>query len=183
VNDVKEIAEIKNWVESFVVEMNLCPFAKRELINNRVRFVASNSSTREELLGALQDELVQLETDSGTETTILVHANVLQDFQDYNDFLDVADQLLIEMNFEGVYQIASFHPDYQFAGTTPDAPENYTNRSPYPMLHLLREASLERAVAAYSDVDEIPVRNIELMNRMGQAKLSEMFNKVKNSEA
>lgn len=166
---------VRQWVESFVVELNLCPFVKRELVNNRVRLFATNAVTEEQLLEVLQTELELLNSDAAVETTLLIHPEVLQDFYDYNEFLNLADSLLIEMDLEGVYQIASFHPNYQFGGTDPDDVENCTNRSPYPMLHLLREDSLEKAIAKYPDVDQIPIRNIELMNSMGQDKLSEIM--------
>ncbi len=170
-SDESQVEAVRNWVETLVVGMNLCPFAKRELVKNRVRFVTTAATTQEQLLLALQTELELLNADSTIETTLLIHADVLQDFYDFNDFLGLADSLLLDMDLEGVYQIASFHPDYQFGGTHPDDAENYTNRSPYPVLHLLREDSLERVIADYPDVDDIPERNIELMNSLGAEKL------------
>lgn len=174
-NDEQIVLAVQQWVDTFVVGMNLCPFAKRELVKHRVRFVATAARTSEQLLKALQDELELLNRQSSVETTLLIHPHVLQDFYDFNDFLDEADHLLMEMELEGVYQIASFHPDYQFGGTQPNDAENYTNRSPYPVLHVLREASLERAIADYPDVDDIPQRNIELMNTLGQHKLQALL--------
>jgi len=175
VHDEKTIRPVRRWVETLVVGMNLCPFAKREMVNNRVRFATTTSITQEQLLTALQAELELLNTDPSVETTLLIHSGVLQDFHDYNRFLSYADKLLVEMGLEGIYQIASFHPDYQFDGTKPDDAENYTNRSPYPMLHLIREESLERAIAAYPDVDQIPLRNTELMNTLGKDKLQKLL--------
>ena len=171
VNDETSVLAVRIWVETFNVEMNLCPFAKRELVKNRVRFVTTAATTPEQLLMALQNELELLNADSSVETTLLIHPEVLQDFYDYNDFLSCADRLLLDMQLEGTYQIASFHPDYQFGGTRPSDAENYTNRAPYPILHLLREDSLERVIADYPDVDDIPERNIELMNTLGHDKL------------
>lgn len=165
------IAATRKWVEEVVVGYNLCPFAKRELVRNRVRFVVSEAETEDELLQALHSELQRLEDEPEIETSLLIHPGVLQDFGPYNEFLDAADGLLAYLDMEGVYQIASFHPDYRFAGTEPDAAENYTNRSPFPMLHLLREASLEAAIDSYPDVDGIPQRNIELMNELGSEKM------------
>ena len=170
-SDEKIILAVRNWVENLVVGLNLCPFAKRELVKNRVRFVTTTANNEEQLVLALQAELTLLNNDPSIETTVLIHPEVLQDFYDYNDFLDVADAVLVEMELDGVYQIASFHPDYQFGGTQADDAENYTNRSPYPVLHLLREDSLERVIADYPDVDDIPERNIELMNSLGAEKL------------
>ncbi|MBO6226980.1 MAG: DUF1415 domain-containing protein [Shewanella sp.] len=174
-NDEEIILAVRQWVETFVVGMNLCPFAKRELVKNRVRFVTTAATTAEQLLQVLQTELELLNADPSVETTLLIHPAVLQDFYDFNDFLDCADSLLVDMELEGIYQVASFHPDYQFGGTRPGDAENYTNRAPYPVLHLLREESLERVIADYPDVDDIPERNIELMNSLGQDKLQALL--------
>lgn len=175
-NDEEIIQAVRQWVETFVVGMNLCPFAKRELVKKRVRFVTTAATTAEQLLQVLQTELELLNADPSVETTLLIHPAVLQDFYDFNDFLDCADSLLVDMELEGIYQVASFHPDYQFGGTRPGDAENYTNRAPYPVLHLLREESLERVIADYPDVDDIPERNIALMNRLGQDKLEALLN-------
>lgn len=169
------IKTVRRWVDTVVVELNLCPFVKRELINNKVRFITTNADTEEHLLEVLQTELESLSKDVAVETTLLIHPEVLEDFYDYNEFLNLADNLLVEMNLEGVYQIASFHPNYQFGGTDPNDVGNYTNRSPYPMLHLLREDSLTKAIEKYPDVGQIPLRNVELMNSLGQDKLSEIM--------
>lgn len=169
------IEAVKTWVETVVVGLNLCPFAKQALLANGVRFVVTEATTEEGLLAALQVELELLDQCSSIETILLIHPAVLRDFYDYNQFLDYADGLLIEMEREGVYQIASFHPDYQFGGTEPDDAENYTNRSPYPILHLIREASLEQAVANYPDSDKIPERNIALANSLGRDKLQALL--------
>lgn len=164
-------SSVRRWVETVVVDLNLCPFAKRELVNDRVRFTVTDASTETALLMALESELELLTRDSSVETTMLIHPDVLADFSDYNQFLDLADGLLTQMDLEGVFQIASFHPDYQFADTEVDDPENFTNRSPYPVLHILREESLERAVDCMPDIDQVPVRNIETMNRIGAERL------------
>ena len=169
--DDEIIAAVQRWVRSFVVDMNLCPFAKRELTRNRIRFALTAAKTEHALLIALQAELELLDSDNTIETTLLIHVNVLQDFDDYNQFLNCTDELLGRTGLEGVYQIASFHPHYRFDGTESDDAENYTNRSPYPMLHIIREESLARAIAESANVDQIPARNIALMNKMGQDKL------------
>ena len=173
--DEQIIAAVRHWVETMVVGMNLCPFAKRELVKERVRFVATEADNQEALLLVLHDELERLTQQPDIETTLLIHPQVLQDFYDYNDFLYLADRLLVQMELEGVYQIASFHPGYQFGGTEPEDAENYTNRSPYPVLHLLREDSLERVIADYPNVDDIPERNIALMNELGTNKLKALL--------
>ena len=171
----KKIGPVRHWVETVVVGLNLCPFAKRELVNDRVRFSVSEAETEEQLLADLQAELELLNNDEAVETTLLIHPGVLQDFFDYNQFLNYVDSLLMQMELEGVYQVASFHPDYQFSGTRPDDVENYTNRSPYPMLHLIREDSLERAIAGYPHPERIPERNIELLESLGRDKMQALL--------
>ena len=171
-SDDDEIARaVRRWVETVVVGLNLCPFAQRELANGRVRFAVTAATSEAQLSLALADELTLLQNNPGIETTLLIHPLVLEDFGAYNQFLDLVDRLLRQLNLEGVYQVASFHPQYQFAGTAPDDAENHTNRSPYPMLHLIREGSLERAIREFPGVDEIPTRNIRLMNDLGKEKL------------
>lgn len=172
-NDI--VSVVQQWVQSVIVDLNLCPFAKREFVNNRVRFSVTDATTEEQLLIALQDEMKLLNDDLSIETTLLIHPEVLQSFSDYNEFLSYVDALVVDLELEGVYQVASFHPDYQFADTEQNAAENYTNRSPYPLLHILREESLEQAIADYADVDQIPARNIALMNSMGEEKLKSLL--------
>ncbi len=167
----KIIGPVQRWVESLVIGLNLCPFAKREWVKNRVRCSVSEAVTEEQLLADLQDELELLSSDDAIETTLLIHPRVLKEFYDYNQFLNYADSLLVQMRLDGVYQIASFHPEYQFAGTESDDVENYTNRSPYPLLHLIREESLERAISNYPDSYQIPEHNIELLNSLGRDKI------------
>lgn len=168
-------AAVRRWVETVVVDLNLCPFAGRELHRQRVRFTVSPATTETQLLAGLQTELERLETDPDTETTLLIHPRVLQDFDDYNQFLESADDLLGAMGVDGIYQVASFHPHYRFAGTAAADVENYTNRSPYPMLHLLREQSVERSIASYADIEQIPLRNIASMKRLGIARLKQLL--------
>ncbi|WP_336366155.1 DUF1415 domain-containing protein [Marinobacter sp. C2H3] len=178
-NATNIVSATRRWVEEVVVGYNLCPFAKRELVRETVRFVVSDASTEDELIQALHAELQRLNDEPEIETTLLIHPHLLADFSDYNAFLDAADGLLAYLELEGVYQIASFHPDYQFAETEPEDAENYTNRSPYPMLHLLREDSLEAAIERYPDIDGIPERNIELMIRIGADKMRETLAAIK----
>lgn len=166
---------VENWVESFVAGLNLCPFARRELVANRVRYRVVDSSTEEQLLLQLDTELLYLESHPDIETTLLIHPLVLQDFYKFNQFLNQVDQLLAERELEGIYQVASFHPDYQFAGTQMGDVENYTNRSPFPLLHLLREESLSRAIDSHPDPDAIPDRNIALLKRLGLERIRSML--------
>ena len=173
----RAIASARQWLETVVVGLKLCPFANRELENGRVRFAVTDAETETELLMALRSELRLLTDDASVETTLLIHPQMLLDFYDFNDFLQVADTLLIDLALEGVVQIASFHPEYQFEGTAPDDAQNYTNRSPNPMLHLIREDSLARAIAAYPDVANIPARNVALMQSMGSRKVRALLAK------
>ncbi|HSR65445.1 MAG TPA: DUF1415 domain-containing protein, partial [Xanthomonadaceae bacterium] len=138
-------------------------------VKRQVRFVASEATTPAELLEALANELRLLRDTPADEidTTLLVHPRVLRDFLDYNDFLDAADALVAGLGLEGVLQVASFHPDYRFAGSADDDAANYTNRAPHPTLHLLREDSISRAVAAFPDPDAIVARNIATLEKLG----------------
>lgn len=157
----------RRWVEDVVIGLNLCPFARKELLGERVSFVVTDAASPEGLLLSLQQELNRLERDPQTETTLLIHPEALTDFDDYNDFLDLAEGFLAVLGYEGVYQIASFHPHYRFEGTGADDAENYTNRSPFPMLHLLREESMEKAIAGYPDTHLIPEKNIQRVTSLG----------------
>ena len=169
-------ASVRRWVETVVVDLDLCPFAGRELRRERIRFAVTPARTVAELLESLRTELETLDTHPDIETTLLVHPRVLQDFDDYNEFLDTAEGMLGTLGMVGIFQIASFHPHYRFAGTAADDVENYTNRSPYPMLHLLREASLERGIESHPDTEQIPLRNIALMKRLGAERLKQLWN-------
>lgn len=171
------IAQTRCWVERAVVALNLCPFAKKPVEGEQVRYVVSRAENEETLLADMQQELEHLRaTDPKLiETTVLIHPYVLNDFFDYNDFLAVVDAFLEETGYAGEFQVASLHPDYQFAGTEPDDAENYTNRSPYPVLHLLREALLEKAILSYARPDKIPERNIRTMETVGAEKMVQLL--------
>ena len=162
-------ADVRRWLERAVIGLNLCPFAKAVYARNQVRIVVSDASTERALLEELGEEMALLRDTPAeqVDTTLLVHPQVLADFLDYNDFLDDADALVEAMGLDGVLQVASFHPRYQFAGTEPDDAENLTNRAPYPILHLLREDSVDRAVEAYPEPDSIIERNVETMRQLG----------------
>ena len=163
------IATTRRWLEKAVIGLNLCPFAAGVYLQNKVRFVVSAQTSTSGLLQELCAELQTLQhTDAQTwETTLLIHPHSLTDFYLYNDFLDDADAALVALNLEGELQVASFHPDYQFADCDPMAIENYTNRSPYPMLHLLREASISHAVDHYADIDSVPENNVRTLRQLG----------------
>lgn len=159
------------WLQRAVIGLNLCPFAKAVQQKGRIRFVCSSAHDTDALRSDLQRELLALVATpiETIETTVLVHPWVLNDFADYNDFLDEADALLDALALNGELQVASFHPQYQFAGTQPDDLENATNRSPWPCLHLLREASIDRAVAAFAHPEDIYDTNRRTLQALGAA--------------
>lgn len=163
------IAETRAWVDRAVIGLNLCPFAKAPQVKGQIRYVVSTATQAEDLLACLIVELKRLaETPvERIETTLLIHPQVLTDFGDYNDFLEIAEGAVVELELEGVIQVASFHPQYQFDGTEPDDVGNATNRSPFPTLHLIREESIDRAVAAFPEADTIFEANIETMQKLG----------------
>lgn len=163
------IAATREWVDKAVIGLNLCPFAKSVQVKGQVRYVLSDASDAPTLLAELEQELQHLAAidPDQTDTTLIVHPRVLNDFLDFNDFLDEADALLERLGLDGTLQIASFHPHYQFAGTDPADITNYTNRSPYPTLHLLREASIDRAVEAFPDAEAIYEHNMETLQQLG----------------
>jgi uncharacterized protein len=173
----KVIADTQLWLERAVIGLNLCPFAKAVHVKKQIRYVVSNATTPEELLVELISEFELLAESSAEkiDTTLLIHPLVLTDFLDYNDFLDVADEALEELDLAGELQVASMHPHYQFEGTQPDDMENYTNRSPYPTLHLLRESSVDKAVAAFPEADQIFEKNIETMKKLGHAGWNKLW--------
>lgn len=163
------IARTRAWLEHAVIGLNLCPFAKAVHVKRQIRWVVSTATSPEALLAELERELAALaEADpDAIDTTLLIHPEVLGDFLDYNDFLGEADAAIERLGLDGVLQVASFHPDYQFADAAPDAIENCSNRSPYPTLHLLREASIDRAVAAFPEAEAIFEHNIEILRTLG----------------
>jgi len=163
------IVETRAWVERVVIGLKLCPFAPAPALKGLIRYTTSEAETPEALLEDLAAELQRLVAapPEQIETTLLIHPQVLQDFHDFNDFLDLADGLLRVLDLEGEIQIASFHPHYQFAGTAPDDIANATNCSPYPTLHLLREQSIARAVDSFGDTDSISAANLATLEKLG----------------
>jgi hypothetical protein len=170
-DDTLVVAATRRWLERAVIGLNLCPFAKAVYVKEQVRYVVAPARDADALRADLERELQWLAAadPAQTDTTLLIHPHVLQDFLDYNDFLDEADRLLAELGLEGELQVASFHPHYQFAGTAEDDVENCTNRSPYPTLHLLREASIDRAVEAFPEADAIYEANMQTLRALGRA--------------
>ena len=165
------IAATRAWIERAVIGLGLCPFAKAVYVQEQIRYVVSETETADGLLDDLNRELRILAqaAPESIDTTLLIHPQVLTEFLDYNDFIAVGDAAIEGLGLSGVLQLASFHPAYQFAGTTMHDVANYTNRSPYPMLQLLREASVNRAVAAFPEARNIYQKNIETIRRLGVA--------------
>jgi hypothetical protein len=165
------ISQTRHWLEKAVIGLNLCPFAKAVYVKNQVRLVVSRARHADDLLEELDRELDLLVATPADEidTTLLIHATLFDDFLDFNDFLEVADGVVEEHALEGVIQLASFHPRFQFDGTEPDDISNYTNRAPFAMLHLLREASVEKAVEAFPEAEAIFEENIKTLEKLGHA--------------
>jgi hypothetical protein len=163
------IDDTRNWVVKAVIGLNLCPFAKAVHVNERIRYVVSDATEPEALLKDLARELLALNRadPEQIDTTLLIHPGVLTDFLDFNDFLEAADALVEELKLDGILQIADFHPGYQFDGSAADDIANYSNRSPYPTLHLLREESIARAVESMPDTASIYENNVETLDKLG----------------
>ena len=175
--DAAVLASTQRWLERAVIGLNLCPFAKAEHVHGRIRYAVSAAINASALLRDLAHEAKYLveQDPQHTETTLLIATHMLHDFLDFNDFLDEADALLENLALDGILQVASFHPQYQFAGTHADDIDNYSNRAPYPILHLLREASVERAVAAFPEAEMIYERNIATLRQLGHAGWAKML--------
>jgi hypothetical protein len=163
------IEDTQTWLMQAVVGLNLCPFAKAVVVKDRVRYRVCTSAEPADVLAMLRDELQHLASadPEQLDTTLLIAPHALPDFLDFNDFLSDCDAVLQDLALDGVLQVADFHPRYQFGGTDVDDMENFTNRSPYPTLHLLRESSIDKAVEAYPDASLIFERNIEMLNKLG----------------
>ena len=163
------LIQTRHWLEKAVIGLNLCPFAKAVYVKNQVRLVVSHARHADDLLEELDRELDLLVATPASEidTTLLIHPTLFEDFLDFNDFLEIAEGVVDEHELEGVVQLASFHPQFQFDGTEPDDIGNYTNRAPFAMLHLLREESVERAVEAFPEAESIFEQNIATLEKLG----------------
>lgn len=175
------IRETQRWIESMVIGLNLCPFARKVFEQNTIHYVVSEARDAQTLLTELAHEMRTLAEmpSNERETTFLIHPRVLDEFFVYNDFLTIADHLLVDLDLEGVLQIASFHPEYQFAETPGDGVENYSNRSPYPMLHLLREESISAVAGDPEALLEIPPRNQRTLRELGLEKVLERLRAIR----
>jgi len=165
--DQQIIQQTRQWIQSFVIEFNLCPFARREMNKDSVRIQVSSARTVENALADFMADIELLNVNLDIETTLLLFPFFLDDFFDYLDFVYLAEASLLTAGYEGIYQLATFHPKYCFAHTSVDDVTNYTNRSPYPMLHVLREESVEKAISAYGNTDQIPENNMAHLQNMG----------------
>ena len=170
------IEHCQQWIKTLVIEKNLCPFAKTVFIQKKIHYQIDHNTAIADRLEALINECQRLDNQASLETTLFICPQGLSDFHDFLDLLAIAEPLLKAQGYEGIYQLASFHPRYIFAHTEPDAAENYTNRSPYPILHLLRESSIEKALLYCSDPGAIVEHNITLMNHLGTPHLQHLFN-------
>jgi len=179
-NDQAVIEVTRRWVVDMVIGLNLCPFARRVSDSGLIRYAVTDAGDSEDLLVALEKELVALAASprSAVETTILIHPKALSDFSDYLVFLNYADSLVRRLGLLRTIQIAGFHPQYQFEGTTPESPENYTNRSPQPMLHLLREESVTEVSGDQAILAAIPQRNIKTLRSLGKAEILARLQKI-----
>lgn len=172
---MKQIVETKKWLESVVIAHNICPFAKRVLDEGMIHFQIENATEVEICLENLLDECARLDENEAIETTLIIYPKTFADFDDYLDFVEIANALLETEDYEGIYQLASFHPNYCFEDSNENDAANYTNRSPYPMLHLIREESLEKALQHYPNPESIPENNIKLTRELGLEKMREML--------
>lgn len=163
------LADTVHWLEKAVIGLNLCPFAKSVFVKKQVRYALTATDDADGLLAELEREFALLAStpEAELDTTLLIHPRAMVDFLDYHFFLGEVEALIKNLGYEGVFQVASLHPQYEFAGSDADDIANYTNRSPYPTLHLLRESSIDRAVAAFPNAESIFERNIETMERLG----------------
>lgn len=163
------------WVKNVIVKYNICPFARPELDNNSIRYIVLDQTRIDPLLDAIEAECRYLDTHPKVATTLVMLAKGFDDFNDYLDLLDLTQQSVIDPQYEGTYQLASFHPDYCFADSNEDDPSNYTNRAPYPTIHLIREASITVALEEYDEPESIPERNIAFARRKGAKKMAQLL--------
>lgn len=176
--DAAPIAKVRRWLQDVVIGYNFCPFAQREFDAGRVRYRVFEGRKSKGAIAALLDELDFLAEHDDIETTLLILADGWRDFYDYLTLLETAQQALEDTGYEGIYQLASFHPDYVFADEAVDDASNYTNRSPLPLLHLLRESSIERAIASDPNIDQIPERNKQVARARGTTFWRELLAKI-----
>ena len=169
------ISQTKKWITDVVVGCNFCPFAGRELNRGTIQYKVLPGAEAAQVLSAVNEALAELDNNSAIETTLLILPSGVENFEDYLDLLAYCEDALIEAGYEGIYQLASFHPEYLFGGASPTDPANYTNRSPYPMLHFLREDSVSKAVDNHPDIDSVPATNIQFANEKGLIYMKQLL--------
>ena len=163
------VEQTLHWVDHIIIGENFCPFARKERENERIRTIETTDTDNALILQALLDEMLLLESNDNIETTLLVISEGCKEFFDYLDLVELANRLLRQEDFEGIFQLATFHPDYLFADAPAEATSHYTNRSPFPMLHIIREESLEKALESFANPENIPVRNVKHAEALGTA--------------
>lgn len=175
-----EVEHTRQWIEQVIVELNFCPFAKKELINNTIYYYLSTHKKLKLALTELLEQCLYLKNNPQIETSLIIYNHGFKSFEQYLELIDYANELLFDSEFEGVFQLASFHPDYYFEGVDMNDAENYTNRSPYPVIHLLREESLTRVLSTYKNPENIPENNITLAQEKGSNYFEQILNKIKH---
>ncbi|WP_094751903.1 DUF1415 domain-containing protein [Psychromonas sp. CD1] len=169
------IKHTENWVANVIVKYNICPFARREVERGTIRYIEIKASKQKEILKKLIDECLFLDTNCSVETTLFIIPQGLLLFYDFLDLVELSNDLLFEQGYEGIYQLASFHPDYCFSDVDPEDASNYTNRSPYPTLHIIRESSMQKALENHPDPDAIPLRNVEFVRKKGSVFFADLL--------
>ena len=161
------VQQTKTWLKKIVIGLKLCPFAEQPFQSDSISYTVSSGDSTEQHLQQLADDFTKLDTDTSIETSLLIYPDAYQTFEQYLQLLELANGLLEDLNYTGIYQIASFHPDYQFQGSAENDASNFSNRSPWPMLHLIREDSLKKILASYPDIEQIPENNIKKLRDIG----------------
>lgn len=176
------IQQTKNWINEVVIGLNLCPFASQVVLDNRLDYIVVNSVPMEQHLHQLADCFSKLDEMNDIETSLIIFPHAYKKFDDYLELLDLADLLVEDLNYSGIYQLASFHPDYCFADSTEEDASNFSNRSPYPMLHVLRESSIEKAVTHYKNIEDIPENNIKKLRQIGYVGMQQTLKNILQAE-
>lgn len=180
ITEPSEISQTRQWIEDVIVGLNFCPFAKKELINNSIHYYLSENKKIKATLEELFEQCIYLQNNPSIETSLIIFDQGFKSFEQYLELIDYANELLSDSTYEGVFQLATFHPDYYFEGAGIDDAENYTNRSPYPVIHILREESLTRVLSTYKNPENIPDNNIALAQEKGSQYFEEILKKIKH---
>lgn len=169
------ISQTKKWIIDVVIACNFCPFASREVKRGSIHYEVLPDANTDDTMKAVLNIMKLMDENRDVETALLILPNGFENFEDYLDLVETAESLLEENDYEGIYQVASFHPQYLFAGAPADDPSNYTNRSPYPMLHLLREESVSKAIDGHPDIDNVPYQNIQFAKEKGLPYMQQLL--------